>query len=165
MNPRIKVMGPTLGMMLAIIAIIITLSFHENRAAAIEPSLTNTVAPSCRAGVTAHAREHIVWIDEVGAGWYVYFGVYPETVARGADIAPVISVKQDKNGAQYLDTYTINPSLESLEPRILSRPGTLWIVGNEVDRGPNPGETTGGQGDTYPDVYARAYNEIYHFIM
>jgi hypothetical protein len=41
--------------------------------------------------------------------------------------------------------------------QIQNRPGALWIVGNEVDR-------INIQGDTYPDVYARAYHEVYNFI-
>jgi hypothetical protein len=45
-----------------------------------------------------------------------------------------------------------------------SRPGSLWIIGNEVDRGPDPGQIEGGQGDTFPEIYAQAYHDVYYFI-
>ncbi len=37
-------------------------------------------------------------------------------------------------------------------------------MGNEVERGPNPGSLEGPQGDTHPEVYAQAYHDVYHFI-
>ena len=50
-------------------------------------------------------------------------------------------------------------------PSIRTAPGSLWIVGNEPDRGPNPEDCTRGvQDDTYPEVYARFYHDVYAFI-
>jgi hypothetical protein len=37
-------------------------------------------------------------------------------------------------------------------------------VGNEVDRGPDPGQTVVNQGDTHPEIYARAYHDVYQYI-
>jgi hypothetical protein len=54
-----------------------------------------------------------------------------------------------------------------------SRPGALWIIGNEPDRGPNPadmgrkdrnGNCFRGQDDTYPEVYAQVYHDAYALI-
>jgi hypothetical protein len=44
------------------------------------------------------------------------------------------------------------------------RPGRIWIVGNEVERGPNPSDGAPGQGDTMPQMYARIYHDVYHYI-
>jgi hypothetical protein len=77
-------------------------------------------------------------------------------------------VRQEKIGCTYLDSYSFWPQLTDtglgLGPIIASHPGALWIVSNEPDRGPNSGECNGGQGDTYPEVYARAYHDAYYFI-
>jgi hypothetical protein len=40
----------------------------------------------------------------------------------------------------------------------------MWIIGNEVDRGPNPSDGRIGQGDSMPQMYARMYHEIYNYI-
>jgi hypothetical protein len=81
----------------------------------------------------------------------------------------VIRIKQNKdNHGNYLSSYSISPVLSDtagLGPIIASTPaGTLWIIGNEPDRGTNPDGSSGGQDDTYPDIYARAYHDTYQFI-
>jgi hypothetical protein len=153
-----------LGVLLIATAIVLLLGFFEVKAAALEPAAEAADGPSCRWGASTTGVDQVAWLDDVGAGWHVYFGGFTDAAGAGVQIAAVISVKQDKNGAEYLDTYTINPPLDALALVIETHPGTLWIVGNEVDRGPNPDDLTTGQGDTYPDVYARAYEEAYHFI-
>jgi len=40
-------------------------------------------------------------------------------------------------------------------PIVASAPGALWLIGNEPDRGPDPGYTSGGQDDT-TRMYTRA---------
>ncbi len=46
---------------------------------------------------------------------------------------------------------------------IASAPGSLWLVGNEPDRGPDrPGGPS--QDDTFPAMYARVYHDAYQFI-
>jgi hypothetical protein len=164
MTRRFSIIGPVTGVLLAVITIVILLGIFDDRAAAVEPASETASGPSCRWGVSAHGVDQVAWLDDVGAGWYVFFGGFTDAAGKDVQIAPVISVKQDKNGAVYLDTYTINPALNALQPIIEAFPGTLWIVGNEVDRGPDPGELTTGQGDTFPTVYAEAYHEVYHFI-
>ncbi len=53
----------------------------------------------------------------------------------------------------------------SLGNLVRAMPGSIWIVGNEPDRGPSPGSCSqGAQGDTFPEVYARAYHDVYAFI-
>ncbi|MDW8099860.1 MAG: CARDB domain-containing protein, partial [Anaerolineae bacterium] len=72
-------------------------------------------------------------------------------------------------GCTYLDGYTTIPTLteDGLGAFIRAAPGSLWIVGNEPDRGPNPEDlscTARVQDDTLPEVYAQAYHDIYTFI-
>lgn len=144
---------------------------QANTAAAQEPADPTAPEgthpdPSCRYGVAAMGNPQVPYVTVLGAGWHLNFNVSSASASNGAEFARVISVKQDKNGAQYLPTYTISPALTDagLGAQIDNNPGALWIVGNEVDRGPDPGETESVQGDTYPGVYARAYNEVYNYI-
>ncbi len=122
--------------------------------------------PSCRYGVATLGDSQVPFVGVIGAGWYIDFSITAVPASNGAEFAHVISVKQDKSGATYLPTYSVTPPLTSggLGAQIASNPGALWIVGNEVDRGPNPGDTTSVQGDTHPAVYAEAYHAVYHYI-
>lgn len=115
-------------------------------------------------------EEQVQVIPRLGAGWYLTLNPFkpdPEP-ANEADFAYMIKVRQNKDEFAYLPGYTFSPPLESyLEYVIQNNPGELWIIGNEVDRGPNPGEKDPekrGQGDTFPEVYAEAYHEAYEFI-
>lgn len=122
---------------------------------------------SCRNGVVAIGAEQVGWVDDLGAGLYVYFGGFSETAGNGAESIPLIHVHQEKDAnGNYLDEYTTTPALteESLGVLLTFYPGRLWMIGNEVDRGPNPGGVGVGQGDMYPQVYARAYHDAYQFI-
>jgi len=127
----------------------------------------STGVANCRYGVAVLGDHQVDWIDDLGAGWYVNFDTSSVTAPNNAEFASVISVKQDKTAAgEYLPSYTTDPLLTDtgLGSAIDAKPGTLWIVGNEVDRGPNPGSIVSGQGDIFPEMYARAYHDVYHFI-
>lgn len=124
---------------------------------------------NCRYGVATLSIPQVDWVDDFGAGWFLNFG--PSTVAtpaNSAEFVAVITIHQNKDAnGNYLPTYSVSPALTNNQLGYLvdSNPNMVWIVGNEVDRGPDPGSTTSGrQGDTFPDVYARAYHEVYHFI-
>ncbi len=120
----------------------------------------------CRVGVTTHDTSQIEWVDDFDAGWYVSFGSVSDGAENGAEPVTIISVKQDKIGSQYLDTYTFSVPLTDLGlgAWIDANPGKLWAIGNEPDRGPDPGSLIRKQDDTFPDVYARAYHEAYTYI-
>ncbi|HET6446277.1 MAG TPA: hypothetical protein VFI27_17045, partial [candidate division Zixibacteria bacterium] len=122
---------------------------------------------SCRHGVAALGDHQVDWVDDFGAGWYLNFGTSSVSAPNNAEFTPVIKVKQDKTDlGEYLPTFSISPPLtdNGLGVVVDNRRGALWIVGNEVDRGPDPGEIIVDQGDTYPEIYARAYHDVYHFI-
>lgn len=121
--------------------------------------------PNCRYGVAAYGNAQMPYLDVLGAGWYVNFVASSPPAGNGAEFYHVIRVKQDKSGATYLPGYTISPDFPGLANLIDSNPGEIWIVGNEVDRGPDlPGDPNRVQDDTHPDVYAEAYHDVYHFI-
>jgi hypothetical protein len=164
MNRRAGIAGPILGITLVMLATVMLATFVWGRAAAVEPWATTVGGPSCRWGVSATGEDQIPWVNEVAAGWFVFFGGLTDAGGPGIQIAPVISVKQDKIGEEYQDSYTIWPPLALIAPFIESHPGTLWMVGNEPDRGPDPGEVSSGQDDTFPVIYARAYHDLYTFI-
>lgn len=122
---------------------------------------------NCRYGVAALSSAQVDWIDDLGSGWYLNFGPSASSASNSAEYIPVIGVRQNKDSnGNYLPTYSVTPAVTdgALGALVDSKPKSLWIIGNEVDRGPNPGQSQGGQGDTYPDVYAKAYHEIYHYI-
>jgi hypothetical protein len=122
--------------------------------------------PNCRYGTTTWGSDQWDWLPELGAGWFLYYWGDVQGL-NGIEPIQIIWVQQNKDDdGNYLPGYWTRPELTdaSLGTLIETNPGRLWIVGNEVDRGPDPGETTSSQGDTFPEVYALAYHDIYHFI-
>jgi len=122
--------------------------------------------PLCRYGVAAWG-EQLKWLPTWRAGWTLDFGAHAPPASVAAEYVQVIRVRQKKDGCTYLDGYNTTPSLTEtgLGAIIRQAPGAIWLVGNEPDRGPDPGSCEiGVQDDTYPEVYARAYHDVYHFI-
>lgn len=122
--------------------------------------------PLCRYGVAAWG-EQLKWLPTWRAGWTLDFGAHAPPSGVTAEFVQVIRVRQKKDGCTYLDGYNTIPSLTEagLGAIIRRAPGAIWIVGNEPDRGPNPENCLGPvQDDTYPEMYARAYHDVYHFI-
>ncbi len=122
--------------------------------------------PLCRYGVAAWGSQ-LKWLPTWRAGWTLDFSVHAPPSGITAEFVQVIRVRQNKNGCEYLDGYSTQPPLTEtgLGAIIKSAPGAIWIVGNEPDRGPNPENCLGPtQDDTYPEIYARAYHDVYHFI-
>ncbi len=127
----------------------------------LSPSSVISSELNCRLGFTGVDND---LSESFGGGTYLTFGT-------GAPNGPMediqmFTVHQKKSGFTYLPDYTISPPLSEtgyLATLLASNPGALWIIGNEPDRGPNAGQSTGG-GDTYPEIYARAYHDAYQFI-
>lgn len=124
---------------------------------------------NCRYGVAYVFNDSLAWVPTLDAGWYLNFTTSGSEIAS-AEFVPVISVKQNMVGGTRLPTYTIDPPLannyrdQNGDPRsglgelINQNPGRLWLVGNEPD------VDNAVQGNTMPDVYARAYHEVYTYI-
>ena len=137
-------------------------------------SISATTAPtlSCREGyATPSWQSYLSEIDltQLNGGIYLDFSARNPYGLASMEFIQVIRVRQSKDSnGNYLSSYTVTPSLsdavDGLGPVIVSNPGSLWLIGNEPDRGPNPGGAPSGQDDTYPDMYARIYHDVYEFI-
>lgn len=125
-----------------------------------------TEIANCRYGATV--EEGVSGISTLGLGWFLNFAANTSVMpANDAEFAHVIRVRQDKTvSGLYLPTFKISPPLTNagLGHLVEANPGGLWLVGNEPDRGPDPGSTVSIQDDTFPDVYAQAYHDTYHYI-
>ncbi|MCO5186754.1 MAG: hypothetical protein M9918_00895 [Anaerolineae bacterium] len=121
---------------------------------------------NCRYGATL--EEGVSGISTLDLGWFLNFTANTSVMpSNNAEFAHVIRVRQDKTpSGLYLPTFTTSPPLTDagLGDLVEANPGALWLVGNEPDRGPDPGSTVSIQDDTFPDVYAEAYHDTYHFI-
>ena len=128
-----------------------------------------TPSPNCRYGVDALAQNQLNWLPVLGTGWYSDFAAHAPAPAVPAEFVQVLGVSQKRNGCTYFDDYSTAPPLTDtgLGNIIDASRGALWLIGNEPDRGPNPEDVTckdPTQGNTFPEVYARAYHDAYTFI-
>lgn len=131
-------------------------------------------ATNCRYGVgyLPDLPTSLSWIPTLDAGWFINFSAstYGQDV-RSASFAPVIRLRQVQlPGGIRTDNYTVTPPLtysyrdengtlrDGLGTLISQNRGHYWLVGNEVDVN-NP-----VQDNTMPQVYARAYHEVYNYI-
>jgi len=135
----------------------------------VSPSLIQASAPSCRFGAATFSTLHSAWVGPLNLGWHLNFRTWIIADAEAIEFVPVIRLKQRKDGCTRLPGFDFDPPLTEarLGAVIRSRPGALWVIGNEPDRGPNPEDTAcvnRMQDDTAPEVYARAYHDAYAFI-
>lgn len=137
----------------------------------------NHLSPLCRLGVNQVNRPPSAYpsrdFNRLRAGWYFNWStsLNPDRPNK-IKYAQSVFVKQWKwnNGlvlyhrdAPYAQpyTYTISPSISRIKKIAVSNPGSLWLIGNEIERrdwGNSPGE---GQQEILPELYAVAYHEIY----
>jgi hypothetical protein len=106
------------------------------------------------------------YISKMNLGWKNNFNVsFDLQNLDTANYAPTIRFEQiddgdgDKTNDRYvIKDYTLTDSpTNGLGYQVTQHPGTLWLVGNEPDRAVI-------QDALYPQVYARAYHDVYHFI-
>jgi hypothetical protein len=141
--------------------------------------------PSFGVGVAPHKGTIENYdVSQLGAGWYVDWGVKldpPEP--SGMEYAQMVRLHQltecwpertpDRSLCPYVEPYTYTLTNRSpVDPeRPVSRgdlvsvaqanPGSLWLIGNEMDRRDWPG---GGQDEMLPELYAQAYHELHQLI-
>jgi len=112
---------------------------------------------NCRLGASMWAPQwDVPEFDLFNFGLYLDFG-NTRTAPSSLQYWRMVRVKQDRDpepDGEYLSTYSIMPSVSVIAERATNNPGSLWIVGNEPDR-------ESRQDDTYPEVYAQAYHEVY----
>lgn len=139
---------------------------------------------------------------QLKAGWYLNWGVFSNTPNPGGiEFAQMIRVHQvlsctDDNGnprrryafrdecpyaqpTNATSSYQYWPSQSQIEAVAAARPGSIWLVGNEIERedwSPNCSTwrdmtteeradcTHNGQDEIIPETYAMAYHEIYNLI-
>jgi hypothetical protein len=132
---------------------------------------TLAITNNCRYGVAGGQADYLGWIgaQNLGIGWNLDFSAHdPDHRIVGSEYVQVIRVLQGRDSSgNYLNTYDVNPPLTDggLGAVIADNPGSLWLVGNEPDRGPTvPTDPNRVQDDTFPAIYAMAYHDIYGFI-
>lgn len=137
----------------------------------IERNAATSSTLSCREGLAGWEPYLSQGIDiqQLGGGIYLDFNAHaPWPQPDAMEFIQVIRMRQNKTiSGTYLPGYTTAFSLTDeaggLGPIIAGAPGSLWLVGNEPDRGPDyPNGPS--QDDIYPQEYARAYHDIYYFI-
>jgi len=132
------------------------------------PAAFQRESPNCRYGVAAWGANQLKWLPALGVGWYLDFSAHIPNGPENIEFVQMVRVRQNKYDCTYLPGYSVSPPLteDGLGNLVRANPGALWLIGNEPDRGPNPGSdcTNRVQDDTYPEVYAEAYHEVYHFI-
>ena len=132
-----------------------------------QPLAPSTEAPNCRLSFTPLGQSQADKLSTFDAGWYLNFSTNQYSTDAGVEFTPMIRVHQDKDSeGNYLNSYTTTPALTDAElgAKITANPDAIWMIGNEVDRGPQPGEIVGIQDDVQPDMYARIYHDAYEFI-
>lgn len=115
-------------------------------------------------------------ISSLKAGWYLDWNVRSRPARPNAmEYVQVIRVHQkltcplysanahDRSLCPYVTPYdyVIAPGYEEIRTALLANPGTLWLIGNEMDRRDWP---NGGQDEMLPQTYAVAYHDLYDFI-
>ena len=117
-------------------------------------------------------------VDELRAGWYVdWLARANPARPAGMEYVQMVRLHQltecwpertgDREACPYVEPYTYTLTSPKIRVAIASiaqdNPGSLWLIGNEMDRmdWDNP---PGGQDEMLPELYAVAYHDLYHFI-
>jgi hypothetical protein len=128
-------------------------------------------------------------VGQLHAGWYVDWGTSLDPPhPAGMEYAQMVRLHQltecwperirDRGACPYVEPYTYTLTSPNDKGQIVAiaqaNPGSLWLIGNEIDRYDwgvrdpgHPGEylvPPGGQDEMLPQVYAQAYHELYHLI-
>ncbi len=117
---------------------------------AAEETLSNGNA-NCRYGISTIPNSATPWMNTFGAGWHLNFIPNYTNFDPGNDAEYVYTLRM-QNG-------NFNPPLSSITADLNAHPGSLWLVGSEIEVNfPESGDKT------YPDDYAHAYRTAYNFI-
>lgn len=107
----------------------------------------------CRFGVNALEAGTVSSLPDLGAGWYMNFTAQSNPARpEGIEYMPVIRF----DPAPGAPGYTYSPSGATLQQTITNNPGAKWLISNEPD--------SVWQDNLLPEVYARAYHELYQLI-
>lgn len=140
------------------------------------PLVTRDYGPrSSRLGFCAVAQDISKYkeVNKLAAGWYLRFAADSAAPRPlGMDHIQVVRLHQlttcwpqrvrDRAVCPYVNPYAYvitSPvdGMSGITQIARDNPGTLWLIGNEMDRRDWDG---GGQDEMLPELYARAYHEI-----
>jgi hypothetical protein len=120
-----------------------------------------TDARNCRYGVSLTHGVPESWISTLRVGWYKNFAVRQSgSQFDNVEFVQVVRIGQERDANQNRlpNYYLEHPSSHvALVNAVEANLGSLWLIGNEPDR-------VFWQDDIFPDVYAKAYHELYHLI-
>jgi hypothetical protein len=117
-------------------------------------------------------------VGQLRGGWYVDWGARADpSQPAGLEYAQMVRMHQltecwpqrtrDRDACPYVEPYTYTltspTSLGAVASIAQANPGSLWLVGNEMDRR-DWDFPPGGQDEMLPELYAQAYHEIYETI-
>jgi hypothetical protein len=111
-------------------------------------------------------------VRALNAGWYVDWRVNPNRLRLGGmEYMPMVRVHQklacpigttaDRKRCPYLNGYDYQPSAVEIQAYAKANPGSIWLLGNEMDRVDWPG---GWQNEMQPTLYPVFYKELYDMI-
>ncbi|MFQ5610864.1 MAG: DUF11 domain-containing protein [Anaerolineae bacterium] len=129
---------------------------------------------NCRLGVGGVEPDVLGYdLEPLNLGLYLDWWVRdptPPGLPPGVDYIYTVHVHQDKVGSvwwgpgPYVDppSYTVAPNLATVANIAANHPGSLWRVGNEIERRDwsNGDGTWGGQNEITPELYATAFHEV-----
>jgi hypothetical protein len=140
------------------------------------PSIFNDhsgrLSPRIGFGTSAFPITKVGDVRALNAGWYVDWTVNPNRVRLGGmEYMPMVRVHQklacpigttaDRKRCPYLNGYEYTPSPGSIKAYAVANPGSVWLLGNEMDRVDWPG---GSQDEMQPTLYPVFYKELYDMI-
>lgn len=139
-------------------------------------------------GLTASSISVYTDVTTLGAGWYLDWSVRvePERPAN-MDYVQMVRVHQklacgqryhsDRNVCPYVTPldYVYSPNQATIEAAARANPGSLWLIGNEMDRidwayctewedAHCKTVAYSGQDETLPETYAVAYHDLHAII-
>jgi uncharacterized repeat protein (TIGR01451 family) len=124
---------------------------------------------NCRLGVGGAYAPYVGDFDiaQLNVGRYLDWStnIDPHSslgLPQPVEYVQAVNVHQDKVGGwdsdyAYPPSYSVNPSLARIREIAGSRPGSLWLIGNEIERRDWNG---GGQNEITPELYAVAFHDV-----
>ena len=147
------------------------------------------VADRVAYGATTYPITRYPGINDLRAGWFVDWAARAQPAAPpGTEYVQMVRVHQklacgdaynaDRVNCPYAVPYDyrVSPSRSTIVAAAQANPGSLWLIGNEMDRRDwclawqsfpwtcVPGTASIGQDEMLPEVYAEAYHELYNLI-
>lgn len=139
-------------LLLVLLVAVTTAAWATDRSAQMDPAATGSAAPLCRFGVNALQDSHSVDLAGLRAGWFIDFRASSPPYPAGMEYMPTIRLSPSLSSPGY----TYQPNGSELLNLIAAYPGARWMIGNEPD--------SPYQDNLTPEIYARAYHELYHLI-